>query len=84
LHRAGALPFAIDWRSPLLAGYRTVALLALIAAPLVLLVIDDRRLGVSPPRSLRRALGIAALSAASSLSAAGLARSARRLSDAAR
>src|SRR4029453_1419252 len=63
------LPLAIDWRSPLLASQRPLALAVLIALPLVLIAIDAWALRASR-RPLRRALSVAVLlAAASSLSA---------------
>ena len=57
------LPFAIDWRSPLLAGYRPVALSALVAVPLLLLAIDGWMLR-KPQSGFRWALSVAVVLAA--------------------
>jgi beta-N-acetylhexosaminidase len=57
------LPFAIDWRSPLLAAYRPAALSALVAVPLLLLAIDGWMLRKSQ-RGIRRALSVAVVLAA--------------------
>jgi beta-N-acetylhexosaminidase len=59
------LPLAIDWRSPLLASQRPLALAVLIALPLVLIAIDAWALRASR-RPLRRALSVAVLLAAAS------------------
>jgi beta-N-acetylhexosaminidase len=55
------LPFAIDWRSPLLAGYRPAALAALIALPLLLIAIDGRMLRSVKQNRTRRALSTAVI-----------------------
>lgn len=57
------LPFAIDWRSPLLAGYRPAALSALVAVPLLLLAIDGWMLR-KPQSGIRRTLSVAVVLAA--------------------
>jgi beta-N-acetylhexosaminidase len=58
------LPFAIDWRSPLLAGLRPAALVALIAGSLLLIAIDAWMIITTPQSPIRRALGIAVILAA--------------------
>jgi beta-N-acetylhexosaminidase len=58
------LPFAIGWRSPLLAGHRPLALFVLIAVPLLLIVIDAWMLRMAPQRWIGRAASIAVLMAA--------------------
>lgn len=46
---AGALlAAAVDWRSPLLASYRTLALTLLIAAPTLLIAYEIRQLRAAP------------------------------------
>ena len=52
------LPFAIDWRSPLLASLRPAALPALIALPLLLIAMDGWTLWTAPHNRIRRALSI--------------------------
>jgi beta-N-acetylhexosaminidase len=58
------LPVAIDWRSPLLASFRPVAVSVLIALPLLLIAIDARALSRAPPSRLRRVLGIGVIAVA--------------------
>jgi beta-N-acetylhexosaminidase len=53
------LPFAIDWRSPILAGLRPAALATLIAGSLLLLAIDTWTLRAGPQHAIRRALSVA-------------------------
>jgi beta-N-acetylhexosaminidase len=55
------LPFAIDWRSPLLASLRPMALAALIVLPLLLIAIDAWMLLIAPPSRVRRALSVAVI-----------------------
>jgi len=55
------LPFAIDWRSPVLASVRPAALAALIVLPLLLIAIDAAMLRTAPPSRLRRALSVAVI-----------------------
>ena len=52
------LPFAIDWRSPLLASLRPAALPALIALPLLLIAMEGWTLWTAPHNRIRRALSI--------------------------
>jgi beta-N-acetylhexosaminidase len=71
------LPFAIDWRSPLLTGLRPAALAALIVVPLLLIAIDGwmlRRLGQS---RTRRAMSAAVILVAGATAVATLAQEAR-------
>jgi beta-N-acetylhexosaminidase len=64
------LPFAIDWRSPLLAGLRPAALAALIAGSLLLIAIDAWIIRTTPQNPIRRALSVAViLSAGAALTA---------------
>lgn len=58
------LPFAIDWRSPLLASLRPAALPALIALPLLLIAMDGWTLWTAPHKRIRRALSIGVIVAA--------------------
>jgi hypothetical protein len=58
------LPFAIDWRSPLLASLRPAALPALIALPLLLIAMDGWTLWTAPHNRIRRALSIGVIVAA--------------------
>jgi beta-N-acetylhexosaminidase len=55
------LPLALDWRSPLLAGVRPVALSILLAVPLILIAVDGWLLWTTPQRRLRRALSVAVI-----------------------
>jgi len=55
------LPFAMDWRSPMLAGYRPAALSVLIAAPLVLMSIAAWFLRTSRWSVIRGAPSVAML-----------------------
>src|SRR5262245_3789346 len=56
------LPFAIDWRSPLLASVRPPALAILVAVPLLVLAVELWRVRVSPPEGgLIRALRFATI-----------------------
>jgi beta-N-acetylhexosaminidase len=55
------LPFAIDWRSPLLAGHRPAALSALIALPLLLIAIDGWMLWSFKQSRTRRGLSTAVI-----------------------
>jgi beta-N-acetylhexosaminidase len=61
------LPFAIDWRSPMLASYRPAALLVLIAVPLVLMSIAAWFLRTSRWSVIRGAPSVAMLLAASAV-----------------
>ena len=65
------LPFAIDWRSPLLAGHRPAALAALVVVPLLLIAIDGRVLR-RPKSGVRRALSVAVILVAGATLAATL------------
>jgi beta-N-acetylhexosaminidase len=58
------LPFAFDWRSPLLASARPLALAALVVLPLLLIAIDGWTLSVAQLNRARRALGVAVIVAA--------------------
>jgi hypothetical protein len=55
------LPFAMDWRSPMLASYRPAALLVLIAVPLVLMSIAAWTLRTSRSSAIRGAPSVAML-----------------------
>ncbi|MGA7489768.1 MAG: glycoside hydrolase family 3 N-terminal domain-containing protein, partial [Xanthobacteraceae bacterium] len=71
------LPFAVDWRSPLLASYRPAALFALIAVPLLLISIATWTLRRSPWSSAGSVLGVAVLLAAAAVLIAALSLEAR-------
>jgi hypothetical protein len=71
------LPFAIDWRSPLLAGLRPVALAALIAGSLLLIAIDAWMISATPQTPIRRALSVAVILAAGAALTATVALEAR-------
>jgi hypothetical protein len=61
------LPFALDWRSPLLASLRPAALTALIALPLLLVAIDGPALWQASASRIRRVLSVIAVATASLL-----------------
>jgi beta-N-acetylhexosaminidase len=61
------LPFAIDWRSPMLASYRPAALLVLIAVPLILMSIAAWILRTSRWSAIRGAPSLAMLVAATAV-----------------
>jgi beta-N-acetylhexosaminidase len=71
------LPFAIDWRSPLLTGLRPAALAALIVVPLLLIAIDGRALRRLKHTRARRALSAAVILAAGVTLVATLSQEAR-------
>lgn len=71
------LPFAIDWRSPLLASYRPAALSALIAVPLMLIAIDGWMLRRANRSRMRRASSVAVILVAVAAIIAALSQEAR-------
>jgi len=71
------LPFAIDWRSPLLTGLRPAALAALIVVPLLLIAIDGWALWRLKQTRTRRALGAAVILVAGATFLATLTQEAR-------
>ncbi len=71
------LPFAVDWRSPLLAGYRPAALSALIIVPLLLIAIDVWTLRTGKQNRFRRTLSAAVILTAVATLIATLAQEAR-------
>lgn len=71
------LPFAIDWRSPLLTGLRPAALSALIAVPLLLIAIDGWMLWRLKQSRMRQALSAAVILASTTTLLATLAQEAR-------